>query len=400
MEKSDIMSEKIQIVEVKTRKQQKLFVDFPTKLYKDNEYYVHPFRSDELNLFNKKKNASYEDCDTAYFLAYKDNKVVGRIAGIVQRLHNAKTGEKRARFTRFDAINDNEVSQALFNAVENWAKNQGMNKVHGPLGFNDLDREGLLIEGFDQLSTFEEQYNYEYYPSLIENAGYKKEVDWLEYRLFPPKETDPRIARLSEVVMKRYKLHYAEEKSKKKFIQKYKKQIFEMIDEAYASLYGTVPFNDKMRDQIISQFYLVIKLDYVVALLNEKEELVAFGFAIPSISESVRKSKGRLTPLGIIRILHEVKHTKRVDLGLIGVRPDYLGKGLPAVCLQRIVDRMSAENLEYFETNLNLEDNLSIQQTWKNFEHIQHKRRRCYLKELETNKVEEKTQIEEQKQEK
>lgn len=375
-------NEEIKIVKVETKKQQKLFVDFPTKLYDGNPYYVHPLRCDELNLFNRKKNASYDDCDAIYFLAYKNGVVVGRIAGIIQRLHNQKTGEKRVRFSRFDAIDDQNVANLLFQAVENWAKQNGMNKICGPLGFNDLDREGLLIEGFDQLSTFEEQYNYEYYPKLIENAGFNKETDWFEYRLFPPKEENERIERLYQVVLKRYKLHIGTAKNKKEYIKKYKKQIFETLDEAYGDLYGTVPFNEKMQEQIISQFNLFIKLNYIITLLDENERVVAFGFAIPSISEAVQKSKGRLTPCGIIRLLREVNHTKRLDLGLIAVRKDYQNKGITAIVLHYVFKLIRDENLEYCETNLMLEDNLKIQQTWKNFDHIQHKRRRSYIKDL------------------
>ena len=382
----------IEIKEVKTRKQRAKFVDFPTKLYKNCKYYVHPLRIDEMNLFNRKKNASFDDCDAIYFLAYKDNVLVGRIAGILQRLYNEKTKEKRVRFSRFDCIDDEEVAKALFNAVENWAIQKGMNKVHGPLGFNDLDREGLLIEGFNYLSTFEEQYNYEYYPKLIENCGYGKEIDWLEFRIYPPKEVNERVQRLSDAVLKRYNLKIVNEKSKRKYINKYKKGIFDVLDEAYSSLYGVVPFNDKLRDQIISQFKLFIKLRYVITIVDENDKVAAFGFAIPSISDAVRKSKGRFLPFGFIRMLYATRHNKQADLGLIGVRDAYQNKGLPAVVLNFIINNMVKEKLEYCETNLMLEDNLRIQQTWKNFKHIQHKLRRSYIKEL--GKSEEKAKSE------
>jgi len=372
----------IKIEEVKTKKQQKQFVDFPTKLYKNCINYVHPLRCDEMNLFNRKKNVSYDDCDAIYFLAYKDKQIVGRIAGIIQKLYNQKTGEARVRFTRFDAINDQKVANALFKAVEDWAKTNKMNAVHGPLGFNDLDREGLLIGGFDHMSTFEEQYNFPYYQTLIEKCGYGKEIDWLEYKIFPPKELDPRVCRLSEAVLKRYKLKLAVGKNKKKFIDHYKQGIFEVLDEAYGSLYGVVPFTDRLRDQIIEQFKLFIKLKYVVIIVDETDRVVAFGFALPSLSNAIRKSKGKLFPFGIFRLLHAAKTSKVADFGLVGVRNQYQGKGLTAVILKHIMGVMIKDKLEYCETNLNLEDNLKIQQTWKNFDHVQHKERRCFIKKL------------------
>lgn len=387
----------ITIKEVKTKKQQAEFVDFPTKLYKDNKFYVHPLRVDEMNIFNRKKNVNYEDCDAVYFLAYKDDKLVGRIAGIEQKLYNEKTKEKRVRFSRFDSINDEEVASALFSAVENWAKQKGMNKVHGPLGFNDLDREGMLIEGFDYIATFEEQYNYDYYPKLVEKCGYQKEIDWLEYRIYPPKEINERVQRLSDSVLKRYNLRIADEKNKKKYIEKYKKGIFEVLDEAYSPLYGVVPFNDKLRDQIISQFKLFIKLRYVITIIDENDEVVAFGFAIPSLSEAVQKSKGRFLPFGFIRMLRAINQTKRADLGLIAVRSAYQSKGLLAVVLNHVINKMVDQNLEYCESNLMLEDNLKIQQTWNNFEHIQHKRRRCYLKNLDASNEKKKEKSEKTK---
>lgn len=371
-----------EIREVKTKKEQKLFVDFPTKLYEGNKQYVHPLRSDELGLFNRKKNVSYDDCDAIYFLAFDGDKVVGRIAGIIQRLYNDKVKENRVRFTRFDCIDNEEVAKLLFDAVEKWGKSKGMNIFHGPLGFNDLDREGLLIDGFEYLSTFEEQYNYPYYAKLIEACGFVKETDWIEYRIMPPKEIDPRITRLTDLVLKRYNLHIAPKCNKRKYINKYKSDIFEVLNEAYCSLHGVVPFNDRLREQIISQFNLIISLDFVVAILDKDDHVVAFGFAMPSISKAVQKSKGRLTPLGIARIFHSVKHPEYADFGLIAVKQEYQGKGLTAIMLKQIVDVIKKYNLEYCETNLNLEDNLKIQQTWKNFEHKQHKRRRCYVKNI------------------
>ena len=373
----------IEIKEVRTKKEKALFVDFPTELYDGCPYYVHPLRVDEINLFDKKKNVSYDDCDAVYFLAYKDGKVVGRIAGILQKLYNEKTKEKRIRFSRFDCIDDINVAKKLFEAVENWARQKGMNTVHGPMGFNDLDREGMLIEGFDQDSTYEEQYNYSYYPKLVEQCGYSKEIDWLEYKIYAPDEIDDRIDHLSKAVLERYHLRIGTAKNKKEYINKYKKGLFKVLDEAYGDLYGVVPFTDRLREQIVSQFHLFISLKYIICIVDESDEVVAFGFAIPSLSEAVRKSKGRFLPFGVFRIIKAIKHPKIVDFGLVGIKKKYQNKGLTAIILKFIMQQMKTENIEYCETNLNLENNIKIQQQWKNFKHEQHKRRRSYVKTLD-----------------
>ena len=373
----------IKIEEVKTKKQLKAFVDFPTKLYENCPQYVHPLRMDEISSFNPEKNVNFEDCEAICFLAYENDRVVGRIAAIIQKAYNKKVNEKRVRFSRFDSVNNQKVADALFQAAETWAKAKGMNIVHGPLGFNDLDREGLLIDGFDEIATFEEQYNYPYYQTLIENCGYVKEKDWLEYKIFVPKEPNERINRMSEAVLKRYNLKIADTSNKNKFIDHYKAQIFEVLDEAYCSLHGVVPFNDKMREQIISQFKMFINKDFIIVLVDENDRVVAFGFAIPSLSDAISKSKGRITPAALCRVLKAVKHPKIVDFALVGVRDEYQSRGLTAVIMKHIIDVMTKYKIEYAETNLNLEDNIKIQQTWKNFEHDQHKRRRCFIKHLD-----------------
>lgn len=372
----------IEIQEVKTLKQKKLFVDFPTKLYENCPQYVHPIRADEINNFNPKKNASFEDCDMTAFLAIEDGHVVGRIAVIIQKLYNEKVGEQRARFSRFDCVNDQAVANALFAKAEAWAKQMGMTIIHGPLGFNDLDREGLLIDGFGELATFEEQYNYPYYQTLIENYGFEKEKDWLEYKLLPPKEVNERFERLGAIMLERNKLKVLEIKNKAKFIKEYQAQIFDVLNEAYYSLHGVVPLNDKLRKQLISQFKLFINKDFIVVLADENNRVVAFGFAIPSLSLAIQKSKGRMTLPCIIRVLKAVAHPQVADFALVGIRKQYQGKGLTAVVIQHIIKVMNKYNITHCETNLNLEDNVKIQQTWKNFEHTQHKRRRCFIKHI------------------
>ena len=373
----------IEIKEVKSKKEQRQFVDFPIKLYANCPYYVPALRGDEFALFSPKKNVSYDECEIVFYLAYKDGKVAGRICGIIQKVYNKMQNTKRVRFTRFDVIEDFEVAKMLLDTVENWAKEKGMDTVHGPLGFNDLDREGLLVEGFDELSTFEADYSYPYYADFLEKLGYKKEVEWLEFRIKAIKETNERIEKLSKLVKERYHLTVAKAKNKKDYINKYMTGIFEAIDAAYGELYGVIPYSEKLQKQIVSQFKLMISLDCMVTLLDKDGKVVAFGFGLPSLAEAVQKSKGRLNLAGIIRLLHAVKHVKVFDFGLIAVRPEYQGKGLTAIIIQEMVKQMSKYDLEYCETNHSLETNQKIILTWKNFKDCrQHKRRRCYVKKL------------------
>ena len=383
----------IEIKEVKTAKQRKLFVDFPTKLYKGVKQYVHPLRSSELELFNPKKNVSFEDCEAIYFLAYKDGELVGRIAGIIQRLYNNKVNEKRVRFTRFDAINDKEVAKALFDSVENWARLKGMNIVHGPMGFNDLDREGMLIEGFDEIATFEEAYNFDYYKNLMEYCGYQKETDWVEFNLTIPKQLDPKINALADAVMKKYKLKNAPKGRKGAFIKRYQKGIFKLLDEAYGPLYGVVPYTDKVRKQVIDQFRLFISLDFISIIVDENDDLVAFGFAIPSLSEVVNKYEGRLNLRSLFPFLKAIKKPTQLDLALIAVKPEWQSRGVPALIIREMLASFIGHGIKSCETNLNLEDNVHIIQLWKHFDHRQHKRRRSWIKHLDqTAKDEEKTE--------
>lgn len=372
----------IEIIEVQTQKEIRDFVDFPTKLYKGVKQYVHPLRYDEINNFNPKKNASLKECEIQLFLAKRDDVIVGRIAGIIQKSHNQKTGQARCRFSRFDSINDVEVARALFGAVEGWAKQKGMNIVHGPLGFNDLDREGMLIEGFDEVATFEEQYNFPYYKDLLEASGYLKETDWLEYKIYPS-PVDERADRLADIVLKRYDLKVVEAKNKRRFIKKYGKQVFEVVDEAYAPLHGTVPISDDVRAQILEQFELVLSLKFFITIVDKNDRVVAFGFALPSLAKAVSKSKGKILPAGIFRMLRAIKKPQILDLALVGIRPEYQGKGLNAVIMRFMAQTIKKNHIQFCETNLNLEDNIKIQQQWDMFKHDQHKRRRCFIKNLE-----------------
>lgn len=371
----------VEIRPVTTRKERKQFVEFPLELYKGNKYFVPPLYSDEMKIFNK-NYAYYEQAEAVYFNAYRNGKIVGRISGILQKVANVKWGQKRVRFTRFDAIDDEEVAQALLGAVEDWARSKGMEEVVGPLGFSDMEREGLLIEGFDQLCTFEEQYNYPYYQRLIEHCGYGKDVDWLEHQLRAPKEGfDPRYRKISDMMLSKLNLHFGQARSTRQFINKYADDIFRIWDETYDQIYGTVPVTPRLKKSLISQFKLLINKKYLRVLFDSNGKVVAFGVLFPNISDAVRPSGGRLTLPCLVRLLRSIHKPKVLDLGVIGVADEYKNHALSTAMLVSLGDAL-VDNIEHAESNLNLEYNKPIQNAWKYFDAIQNKRRRCFVKKL------------------
>ncbi|MCQ2430516.1 MAG: N-acetyltransferase [Clostridia bacterium] len=371
----------VEIREVGSRRERRRFLKFPLELYKDNPCFVPPLWGDEKKIF--RKNYVYNDsCESVFYNAYRDGKMVGRISGIIQRASNDLRHEKRVRFTRFDSINDREVSDALFGAVEKWALERGMDTVCGPLGYSDLEREGLLIEGFDQLSTFEEQYNADYYQDLISARGYVKEVDWTESKIYPPDEDDGTLEKMSAFIMKRYDLHFGQAKNVRDFLRRYGDKFFDLLDRSYADLYGTVPFTKGMKKMMIANFKLIIDLDHVAVILDKDENLVCLGLCFPSIAKAVQKSNGRLTPACIVRVLKAIRHPHIIDLGLIGVDPVYANRGISTAVSAALLRMLREDGVEYAETNLNLEDNASIQNQWKRFKAVPHKRRRSYVRVL------------------
>ncbi len=371
----------MELREVKTKKEIRDFVNFPLRLYKGNPYFVPCFYADELALF--RDDYLYRDqADYVCYSVYDGKKIVGRIVGILQKVSNEKWKQKRVRFNRFDCIDDQEVADMLLNAVEDWARSLGMDEVVGPLGFSDMEREGLLIEGFDYLSTFEEQYNYSYYQRLIENHGYAKEVDWLERRLFLKNGPSERLARFSDRIMERNHLHFATAKNTKDFLKKYGDKFFDLCEKTYEPLYMTVPFSDNIKKSLMKSFQLIIDLRFVAMILDEQENPVCFGLVFPSIGKAIQKSGGRMTPATLVRLLHAIKHPRVLDFALIGVDPAYVNRGIPAVLLSKTQEYLSRAHIEFAETNLNLETNQSVMNLWKNFDNIQHKRRRSFLRSL------------------
>lgn len=371
----------ITIKEVKTKKEIKDFINFPLKLYKGNNYFVPLLRSGEKDIF-KSDFPFNKVCDTVFYLAYDEDKVVGRIQGIIQNPANEKWDQKRVRFTRFDAINDKEVSRALFSAVENWAKEKGMEEFVGPLGYSDLEREGLLIEGFEEMQTFEEQYNYPYYQELIEDYGFLKDVDWVENKLYSPKEKNEKLLRVSFMMLNRYGLKVIQPKSIKEFIEVYSDAFFDIIERTYARLYGTMPLNDEIVNNYIKDFKLIVRPKDIILIVDENKKVCGFALLFPSISEAVRKSKGKITLPFLIRFLRSKYHPNIIDLGLIGISPEYESRGIATVMIGLLVDYLEKEKFDHLETNLMLEDNHHILNLMKHFERVQNKRRRCFKKNI------------------
>ena len=374
----------ITIIPVNNKKLLKRFVDFQPKLYKGCPYYVPPLRADEIQVFTPGKSVHLgEDASAQCFLALRDGEIVGRIAGIIQHNYNKKFNQKRARFSRFDCIDNLQVAKALFSAVEKWAMEQGMNSIHGPLGFNDLEREGLLVEGFDLISTFETQYNYPYYAELMDKCGYHKDVDWLEYQITIPDKIDERNARLSNVVAKRCGLHEVHCKSVKELVDKYYNQIFDLLDEAYSDLYATVPLTQKVRDGLLSQFKLLLDKDFISILTDENDKVVALGIAFPAINKGVQRANGKLFPFGFIHILKSIKNVEVVDLALIGVKEEYQAKGVTSIIFANILQRFIDRGVKIAETNCQLEENYKVQALFtKVYESKLCRRRRAYVKDL------------------
>lgn len=370
----------VKIKQVTSAHDIKEFIEFPLRLYHDCPYFVPPIYADEKKLLRSGGNS--ETAESVFYLAQRDGKTVGRIQGLIQKQYNEIHNTSQMRFTRFDSIDDQEVANALFDAVEKWALEKGMDTICGPLGFSDLEREGLLIEGFDQLATFEEQYNADYYQRLIENCGYAKEVDWLEHKILVPKQKDEKMTRLANRMMEKYKLHVGEYKNTKELLKHAGSKVFDLIDESYRELYGTVPFTKGVREMVLKSFKLIVKPQYCHVVFDEDDNLVCFGLVLPSIAKAVQKSQGRLTLPTIFKVLKSINDPEILDLALIGVTDEYKNSGVIIITFAQMIEYLHNKNISHMETNLNLETNTSIISLWKRFETEQHKRRRSFVKKI------------------
>ena len=371
----------LQIRSVETKSELKQFVQFPYDLYKGNKYWIPPIKSDEITDLTKEKNPAFEFCEAKLWLVYKGKKVAGRIAGIINHRYIKKWEDNAVRFGWIDFVDDREVVELLFSAVEKWAKEKGVDSIHGPLGFTDFDPEGTLIEGYEELGTLGAIYNYPYYGSHIEAMGYKKDVDWVEFQVKGPFPVDEKVARIAEVVKKRMGLRVLEVKKSKELLP-YAHEIFEVLNAGFSKLYGFVELSPKQIDKYVKQYFSYIKPEYVPVVLDNDNRVVAFGITMPSLSKAFQKAGGNLFPFGFIHILKGMKKNKDVDLYLTAVRPDLQDKGVNAILIHETNKLFDLNKIEFVETNRELEENEKVQAQWKFYNHRQHKRRRCYRKAL------------------
>lgn len=370
------------IKKVSSKQELKTFIRFNYELYKNNPYSVPDLYDDMLNTFSQKKNAAFEFCEADYFLAYKDGKVAGRVAAIINHRANETWNKKEVRFGWIDFIDDMEVSSALLKQVEEWGKERGMEAIVGPLGFTDLDAEGMLIEGYDQLSTMSTIYNYPYYPVHMEKLGFEKEADWVEFKLMVPDKLPDKFVRISEIILQKYNLKIKKLKRKEIKEKNYGQKIFDLINEAYAPLYGFSKMTQGQINQYIKMYLPLIDLRMVSLVENEQGELVAVGISMPSLSKALQKAKGRMLPFGWYHLLKAlfIKKPKILDLLLVGVKPEYQSKGVNALLFYDLVPIYQQMGFEYGESNPELEVNKKVQAQWSAFESVQHKRRRAFRK--------------------
>ena len=374
----------ITIKKVSSKKELKTFIRFNYELYKNNPYSVPDLYDDMLGTFSPKKNAAFEFCEAEYFLAYKDGKLVGRVAAIINHRANDTWNKKDVRFGWIDFVDDEEVSAALLNAVEQWGKQKGMDTIVGPLGFTDMDAEGMLVEGFDQLSTMATIYNYPYYPQHMEKLGYEKDADWVEYKLTVPDKLPDKFVRISEIILQKYKLKIKKLTRKEIKEKNYGQRIFDLINEAYAPLYGFSKMTQGQINQYVKTYLPLLDLRMVSIVEDEAGELVAVGISMASLSEALQKAKGRILPFGWYYLLKAlfVKRPKVLDLLLVGVKPEYQSKGVNALLFYDLVPVYQKMGFEYGESNPELEANKKVQAQWSAFESVQHKRRRAFKKPI------------------
>ena len=374
----------VEIREVRTRSELRRFVNYVNVLYKDVPQFIPAMYADDLDDWNPKKNPAFEYCEAKCFLAYRDGKIVGRIGAILSHKANEKWGLNRMRFSQVDFIDDPEVSAALFKAVEDYAREKGCDEVHGPLGFTDLDREGMLIEGFDQKGMFITYYNHPYYREHLERLGYEKDVDWVEFLIDVPydERTVTRLDKLAERVMRYSNLHIVELKRRKDY-KPWVEKVFELVNTAYAHLYGTVPLSESQVRRYADKFIPLINPDLACFVADPEDNLVAFGVSAPSMASALKKSNGRLLPFGWIRLLRALKVNDTLDLFLVAVTPEYQNKAVNAILLNHVLKGAQKMNIKVAETGPNLDTNEKVQHQWNFFHNTQHKRRRCFVKKLD-----------------
>lgn len=376
----------ITIKQVSSKDDLRRFIKFNVDLYKNNPYAAPDLYEDVINTLDPQKNAAFDFCEAAYFLAYKDNKLVGRIAAIINKKANERWNLKSTRFGWIDFIDDYEVSEALIKAAEDWGREHGMTEIQGPLGFTDMDPEGMLIEGFDELSTMATIYNYPYYAKHLERLGFEKEADWVEFKLVVPENGIPeRYQRIAEIVRKKYNLKVKKFTSRKQLAEQYGQDIFRLINESFSPLFGYSELSPRQIDQYVKMYIPLIDLRMITLITDAEDKLICVGISMPSFTRALQKAKGGLFPFGwyhLAKILFLKKYPDTLDLMLVAVKPEYQNKGVNALLFTDLIPVYMNLGFKYVETNVELESNNKVQAQWEYFERKQHKRRRCFKKSI------------------
>jgi GNAT superfamily N-acetyltransferase len=367
-----------------TRDQLRQYVQFGIDLYKDNACYVPPLISDDINTLSPDVNPAFDFCDAQSFMAFRNGDPVGTITAIINHAVNEKTGRHDLRFGFTDFIDDKEVVDELFTAVQKWGTERGMTHIVGPMGFTDMDHEGMLIEGFDEMGTMATIYNYPYYVSHMERLGFEKDVDWVEFRMTVPDEIPEKYVRISDIVAKKFGLRIKKYTSRSKIKREYGHAIFELVNEAYADLYGFAALTRRQIDHYINEYIGILRLEDVCLVVDSDDKLVAMGISMPSMSEALRKARGKMFPFGWYHLLKAIRgKSDVVDLLLVAVKPEYQSKGVNAMIFCDLIPEYKRNGYKYAESNLELEGNENVQKQWEYFERRQHRRRRAWRKPIQ-----------------
>lgn len=366
------------IKEVITRKEMKKFVKFPNKLYKDCKYFVPDIYESEITFFNPKKNSSYDYSESKQWLCYdEEGEVVGRVAAILSYAYNKKTGGKFMRYSHLDMIDDVEVTRLLLIEVAKYAKEKGMDTLMGPLGFTDMDKQGLLVEGYNEMSNFITLYHYPYYKEHLEKLGFEKDQDWVEYQIKVPDEIPHLLNRMADRAVARYDLKIKKFK-KKKEVYPYIEAAFHVVNDAFAPLYGTVPLTQKQIDELVASYIPLLNLDFVYLVADREDEVIGVGLMVPSLNKSLQATKGKLLPFGFLKVLRDLKTVEVLDLLFIAVEPKYQTTGVAALIIREAIVEAIKSGAKFAETGPELETNIKVQSQWKYFQTRQHRRRRTY----------------------
>jgi hypothetical protein len=371
----------IEIRKVDSRKDLKKFVEFPFQLFRGNSYWVPPLKFDEMNTLRKDKNPAFEFCEAGYWMAYRDNKPVGRIAGIINHVEVVRWNANLVRFGWIDFVDDPEVSRALIETVSVWGKSKGMRSIHGPLGFNDMDPEGMLIEGYEELSSLSSIYNYPYYADHMEKMGFGKATDFVQYEVKVPAEIPEKVERLTSLVLAKYDLHLLKPR-KAKEIRHYAKKMFEMYNDAFHDLYGFTALSQKQMDHYTKMYLGFIRPEFVSLIIDASDNVAGFGITMPSLDKALQKANGTLFPFGFIHILRAMRKNDVIHMFLVGVRQDYQGKGVLALVYHELNKAYIDAGMKITRTHPQLEDNLRAVSIWKNYDSRVYIRRRVWIKEI------------------